>query len=96
MVFFWLKPETDEALKQNMIDDCHELLGSMPMVKQLWAGTAAGTPREIVDNSYSVGLIVHLEDAAAHDQYQTHENHQAFIQRYKDHWARVLVFDTFQ
>ncbi len=51
------------------------------------------TPREVVDNSYSVGLCVILQDAAAHDVYQTHPLHLDFIARNKGEWERVKVMD---
>lgn len=51
------------------------------------------TPREIVDNSYDVGLCVVLENAAAHDVYQQHPLHLQFIARNKAAWQRIQVYD---
>lgn len=36
------------------------------------------TPREVVDNSYVVGLTVILDDTAGHDVYQEHPLHKDF------------------
>ena len=92
-VYFWLKPETSDAARTQLVRDCHEMLGKIPTVRQLWAGPPAMTPRNVVDNSYSVGLTVVLEDLKGHDVYQEHALHKDFIQRNKEHWTRVQVYD---
>jgi hypothetical protein len=51
------------------------------------------TPREVVDNTYDVGLCVALDDVAGHDVYQEHPLHKEFIARNKDHWQRVQIYD---
>lgn len=92
-VFFWLKPATPDAERDALVADCLQLLGGIPGVRHIWAGVPAMTPREVVDNSYGVGLTVVLDDAAAHDVYQTHALHLEFIARHKAHWQRVQVYD---
>src|SRR5437879_3558494 len=49
----------------------------------LFAGPPAMTPRDVVDNSYSVGLSVILDDSAGHDVYQKHPLHLDFIKANK-------------
>lgn len=93
LVYFWLKPGTPDAEREALAKDCRELLSDIPDVVHLWAGRPAMTPRDIVDNSYDVGLCVVLKDAAAHDVYQTHPKHLEFIGRHKPHWQRVQVYD---
>lgn len=92
-VLFWLKEGTPEAKKKALIEDCKELLGAIPTVQYLAAGEPAGTPRDVVDNSYDVGLVVHFKDSADHDVYQEAEEHVEFIERNRDHWERVQVYD---
>ena len=92
-VYFWLKPGTPEAAKEKLIRDCRSLLGGISGVERLWAGEPAGTRRDVVDNSYSVGLAVVLPDQAAHDAYQKHPLHLEFIARNQPHWDRVRVHD---
>jgi hypothetical protein len=94
-VYFWLKDGTSETASAQLMRDCRELLGKIPTVRHLWAGAPAMTPRAVVDNSYSVGLTVVLDDAAGHDVYQEHPLHKEFIARHKEHWARVQVYDFF-
>lgn len=93
VVYFWCKEGTDEAAKAKLVKDCHEYLGKIPGVRQLWAGRPAMTPRQVVDNSYDVGLCVALDDDAGHDVYQKHQLHLDFIALNKEHWERVQVYD---
>src|SRR3954467_4240270 len=60
-VYFWLKPGTSEDARAQLVRDCRDYLGKVPPVRQLGAGLPAGTPREVVDNSYGVGLTVVMD-----------------------------------
>lgn len=93
-VFFWLKEGTTEEQKAQLLEDCKSLLGSIGSVRFLGAGVPAGTPREVVDNSYDVGLVVHFDDQAGHDLYQDAPAHLQFIERNQEIWERVQVYDT--
>jgi len=93
MVFFWLKNDSAENAKAEMLRDCDELLRKIPAVRHLWFGRPAMTPRDVVDNTYDVGLCVAYDDAAGHDAYQIHPLHQEFGKRHKAKWARIQVYD---
>lgn len=93
VVLFWLKPEATAAQKQQLIDDCHELLGAIESVTRIEVGVPAGTPREVVDNSYDVALVVYYRDVEGHNAYQVHEKHDAFVARNRAHWERVQIYD---
>lgn len=92
-VFFWLKDTAPGETAGQMIADCGELLTRIETVRHAWMGRPAGTPREVADNSFDVGLTVVLDDAAGHDIYQEHALHKEFIRRHGAHWARVQVYD---
>jgi hypothetical protein len=92
-VLFWMKPGSTDAERAKLIQDSKDYLGKIPTVKHLWVGKPAMTPREVVDNSYDVGLCVVLDDSAGHDVYQIHELHKDFIARNKDRWDRVQIYD---
>ena len=51
--------------------------------------------RPVNDHDYSVSLHVVFENKAAHDVYQVHERHLAFIEENKPNWKRVRVFDSY-
>ncbi len=93
VVLFWQKEGAGPAVRDRLIRDCRELLGNIPTVRKLEAGPPAMTPRDVVDNSYSVGLCVHFDDAAGHEVYQPHPQHLQFIANNKEHWERVRVYD---
>jgi hypothetical protein len=92
-VYFWMKSGATETDRRQLVNDCIALLGKVPAVRQIFAGRPAMTPREVVDNSYGVGLTVLLDDKAGHDAYQEHPLHQEFIKRNKQHWDRVQIYD---
>lgn len=92
-VYFWLSDDAGEALASQMLGDCTELLARIPVARHVFAGRPAMTPRAVVDNSYTLGLCVILDDAAAHDQYQVHPLHQEFSNRYKRYWKKVQIYD---
>ena len=93
-VYFYMNADAGADAATRIITDCRELLTKIESVRHLWAGLPSGTPREVVDNSYGVGLIVIFDDMAGHDIYQDHPLHLEFIARNKASWARVQVYDT--
>lgn len=92
-VYFWLKPGTPDEARDRLVEDCVKYLAACPTVKKLHAGKPAMTPRDVVDNSYAVGLTVGFADRAGHDAYQEDPSHHEFIERNKEHWERVQVYD---
>lgn len=91
-VYLWLKEESDAALRAAFAADCHGLL-SIPHIAQGWVGTPAATRDQVIDHSYDQALMLHFADQAAHDAYQEHPLHSAFVARYLPHFAQVKVFD---
>ena len=92
-VCFWLKPGSPDSAQDQLIADCRKYLGGIPGVRHIWAGPSAMTPRAVVDNSYQVGLLVVLDDSAAHDIYQEHPLHLEFLAKDKSLWEKVRVLD---
>jgi hypothetical protein len=95
-VYFWLHDGAPDTARTQLIEDCRTLLRQVPTVRQLWAGPPAGTPRDVVDNSYACGLTVIFDDRAGHDVYQDHPLHFDFIERNREYWKRVQVYDHAQ
>jgi hypothetical protein len=92
-VYFWLTDNAPPTAREHLVRDCRQILGKIPTVRHLFAGPPAMTPRDVVDNSYSVGLTVILDDAAGHEVYQKHPLHVDFIAANKPNWKRVQVYD---
>jgi len=93
-VYFWIKPGAPPSAQKQLVDDCRQYLAKVPTVRQLFAGPPAKTTkREVIDDSYSVGLTVIFDDLAGHDVYQEHPLHLEFVARNKPQWAKVQVYD---
>lgn len=95
IVHFWLKKDITEAQRQTFIDEVKKLANS-ENVSEFRLGKPAGTPREIVDNSYDFQILVGFESQAAHDAYQdaSDEVHTHFVNTCKEQFAKVLIYDS--
>jgi Stress responsive A/B Barrel Domain len=92
-VFFWLKKGTSGKGKKSFLKALKGL-AEIKTVHSLYAGKPAGTPRNVVDNSYDFALIVHFEDKEGHDAYQVDPIHDAFAASQSHLWTKVQVFDV--
>jgi hypothetical protein len=92
-VFFWFAEGVTEEQKAAFVEGL-ESLREVPTVRKFYIGLPAGTPREVVDNSYDYALILFFDDKAGQDAYQVHPIHQAFAQGLEEVWERVQVYDT--
>ena len=94
MVYFTLKdnsPGAIDALKAAG----RKYLTDHPGLKFFAVGTRVpDLQREVNDQEFDVALQMIFESRAAHDTYQTHERHVAFIEENKANWERVRVFDA--
>ncbi len=94
-VYFTLKDSSDEAA-DRLVAACHRYLKDHDGVEFFAAGTLGQEfQREVNDRDFHVALHVVFTDKAAHDAYQTVEDHLTFIAENKDNWERVRVFDSY-
>lgn len=93
-VYFFPRPDAQPGDADELLAGCKGFLANIPGVTYFAVGTPAGTPRDVVDNSYLVALLVGYADQAGHDLYQDHPDHLAFIAACKHLWSRVQVYDT--
>lgn len=91
MVFFWLKDNVDA---DDFIRTTKDFIGQVEVVKAYHLGKPAGTPREVVDNSYSVSLVVTFDSTDDQDIYQKHPVHVQYVEANKDKWNTVKIFDS--
>jgi hypothetical protein len=91
-VCFWLENTLDNqtlaAFEQGLAALAHD-----PAVKTGYFGKPANTLRDVVENSYTYGLVLIFNDVATHDQYQVGEVHQKFIADHAAKWEKVVVHD---
>jgi hypothetical protein len=92
-VYFWL----DQGLDQADLIAFEQGLDSLTKDRAAKAGhygPPADTHRDVVERSYSYGLLVVFENMAAHDAYQAGEVHQRFLEEHRSQWTKAAVFDT--
>lgn len=94
-VHFWLKDSLSEDEKSHVLEGLRALAES-PNVARMSVRVPAGTPREVVDNSYDYQLACEFESSELHDAYQSpaDEVHQHFIDNYKQYWTKVVIYDS--
>jgi hypothetical protein len=92
-VYFWLK-DSVTAEQHNEFIVLLRGLEQIKSVEALEIGQPAGTPRDVVDNSYDVALLVYFEDRAGHDKYQTDPIHTAAIDGFEDWIDKIKIYDA--
>lgn len=92
-VFFWLKEGLSEEQQKQFEKGVCSLLSIEP-VKMGDVGRPASTDRPVIERSYSYSLLLVFENAAAHDAYQPHPVHKAFVESCSPLWERVHIYDS--
>jgi len=91
MVFFFLKDTTPAGAFKELTA---ELMEDIDLVKSYHVGEPAGTPREVVDNSYTVCLVATFNSKEDQDAYQVHPVHLKYVNDHKDKWHKVVIYDS--
>lgn len=93
-VFFTLNDSTPETRKA-LVDACETYLKGHPGAVSFAVGTrATEKTRDVNDTGFDVSLHVYFGSEAAHEAYQNHPRHKEFIEKMKDNWKTVRVFDS--
>lgn len=93
-VFFWMKADVSEEQKADFVKNGMGKLVDCPQIYKVFYGPPAGTPRDVVDNSYNYAWVCHFKSSADHDAYQVDPIHDRFVENYKHLWERVQVYDN--
>lgn len=92
-VFFYLQNEGNKIDPDELIEGLKKL-SKAPSIKVFHIGIPAGTPRDVVDNSYAVSWLVFFDGKEDQDIYQTDPIHLKFIEDCSHLWKKVSVYDT--
>lgn len=92
-VLFWLKADTTTEQKLAFRKGLQSL-ENIEGVKTFHIGTPAPIERAVVDTSYTFSLILFFEDLAAHDVYQVHPLHKAFLDEFRVLFEKVVIYDA--
>lgn len=94
VVYFWLKRPDNSADRASFEASITKFINSSRYVKSKFIGIAAGTPRDVVDNSYTYCLAVTFNSKEDQDKYQAEDVHKVFVEESGHLWTRVQVYDS--
>ncbi|MDR6942155.1 Dabb family protein [Mucilaginibacter pocheonensis] len=93
-VLFWLKADTNADQRTEFRKGLQSLQG-IEVIKTLHIGTpVTAIDRPVVDTSYTFSLTVFFDDLAAHDVYQEHPLHKAFLEQFRVFFEKVVIYDA--
>lgn len=93
IVFVWLQEPGNEAHRARIIRES-QVLGDIPGVTGLRAGSMLPSQRPIVDSSFDVALIVSLQEAAVMADYLSHPLHVKLVEEtLKPLVKKIQVYD---
>ena len=93
-VYFWLKEENKNPADCAVFEQGLARLFEIGLVAGgRWAVPANVVLRPVIDQSWSYALSMQFATVAEHDAYHADADHHAFINTFKEWWAKVLVMD---
>lgn len=93
VVLCWLKNSGDANAQQKLIDASYAFK-SIPGVVEVYAGRTLPSKREVVDDSFDVGIIIVLESREALKEYAVHPIHtKAVKELLQPVTERLLIYD---
>ncbi len=92
-VYFWGQPDLTDADRAEWRRGLQRLPG-IETVQQGFVGVPATTHRDVVENTYTYALVLIFKDKDAHDRYQVHLTHLAFVETCAKFWRKVIVHDS--
>jgi Stress responsive A/B Barrel Domain len=92
IVIFWTDPAAPKAADE-VLAGAKKYLAAIPGVVSFHAGRMASSHREVVDQSYQVGLNIQFATKDAQDEYQNHPQHLEFVAKCKTLWTKVVIYD---
>ena len=93
-VYFWVKEEYQNSADRAVFEQGLERLSKIGLVAGgRWAVPATVALRPVVDQSWTYATSFQFASVADHDAYQSDADHLAFINTFKEWWAKVLVMD---
>lgn len=93
VVIFWTDPANPGATGE-LLAGIEEYLRPIPGIVHFHCGKMASSPREVVDQSYQVGLNLVFPDKAAEAAYQVHPMHIDFVEKvFKKVCVKAVIYD---
>lgn len=92
-VLFWLKENTTNEQKVAFRKSLQSL-EKVEGIKAFHVGTPAPIERNVVDSTYTFSLVLFFDDLAAHNAYQVHPLHVAFLEEFRIFFEKVVIYDA--
>jgi len=93
VVLIWLKDAANESHIQDVIDTTRQLEG-IPEIQELRVGISIQSNRNIVDDSFDVGIYMTFANHADMESYLQHGMHKRAVQTVLKPLAdKILVYD---
>lgn len=94
-VFFELK-DSSEAAVENFLAECRTYLKEQPGILSFHLGRMVEEHvREVNMRDFHVSLHIIFESKKHHDDYQSSEKHNIFVDRNSGNWGTVRVYDSY-
>ena len=91
-VYFWLTEDLDEkaiaAFELGLQSLCQN-----PPAQSGYFGKPADTHRDVIERTYTYGMVLFFKDKMDQDAYQVGDIHHQFLDQHKEKWNRVTVYD---
>ena len=93
-VYFWLKEEKNGAAERAEFEAAlNELLEIKLIERGVWAIPAGTAVRPVSENTWHYALSMKFPSQVEHDAYQIDPDHDVFVAKFKDWWAKVMIMD---
>ena len=93
-VYFWLKEDhKDDASRAEFEAGLEALLRIGLVQGGMWGRPSPVAPRPVCDQSWDYAISIRFATLADHNTYQDDPTHLAFLARFRESWAKVLVTD---
>jgi hypothetical protein len=93
IVVLWADPAQPDAA-DKIVAGANRLLKNIPGVTQFHVGKMVGSPRPVVEQSYSVAINLIFSSNQAETEYQTHPQHVEFVANFvKPMVKKIVIYD---
>jgi hypothetical protein len=95
VVLFKLKKDAPKGAVDDVIADCHKMLGKIKAVRSVKAGKPSDKSEKLTKKDYDVGLLVLVDDADGLQAYLKDPLHIKFVDKHKKHFdmEKLRIFD---
>ncbi|HEX5057523.1 MAG TPA: Dabb family protein [Gammaproteobacteria bacterium] len=93
VVLVWLKPGTAPEVQEKIIEGS-KTLKSIGQIRELQVGTAIPSDRPIVDDSFSLGILMRFDSVEDMNTYIKDPRHVQFVDTWvKPYLQKIVVYD---